>query len=197
LNNAVYRRDDGIVIIDPEKAAGQEQIVSACPYRVIFWNQERNIPQKCTFCAHLLDSGEKNPRCVEACPTGALVFGDLNDPDSEISQIKASKEVEELHPEYGLEPIVHYTRLPKRFIAGEVILGDREDECAKNVDIILVSRNARTSKKTDSFGDFEFEDLEAETEYSIKIEYQGYAPKEFTVKTSTDIHLGEIILDRD
>ena len=48
IDGAVYRRDDGIVIIDPEKAKGQERIVNTCPYRVIFWNQELQIPQKCT-----------------------------------------------------------------------------------------------------------------------------------------------------
>ena len=61
-DNAVYRRDDGIVIIDPKKAVGQKQIVSACPYRVIFWNEEKNLPQKCTLCAHLLDQGYQRPQ---------------------------------------------------------------------------------------------------------------------------------------
>jgi Fe-S-cluster-containing dehydrogenase component len=196
LNNAVYRRDDGIVIIDPEKAVGQEAIVSACPHRVIYWNREKHSPQKCTFCAHLLDGGEKIPRCVEACPTGALVFGDLNDPDSAISKIKALKEIEELHPEYGLEPLVYYAHLPKRFIAGEVILDDRKDECAVNVDVILVGGKTRMSKKTDSFGDFEFEGLRSDTDYTVRVEYPGYASKDLSVKTRTDINLGEIVLTR-
>ncbi len=84
---SVYRRADGIVVIDPEKAVGQREIVLSCPHRVIFWNEAKNVPQKCTFCAHLLDKGWKQPRCVEACPTQALVFGDLDDPDSEVSQL--------------------------------------------------------------------------------------------------------------
>ena len=195
-NNAVYRRPDGIVIIDPEKAVGQKEIVSACPYRVIYWNQEKDIPQKCTLCAHLLDKGWKEPRCVEACPTGALVFGDLSDPNSEISRIKASQEVEVLHPEYGLKPGVCYIGLPKRFIAGEVILADREDECAQNVRVLLEDKTAKRTIKTDNFGDFEFEGLEPDTEYTIKIEHEGYAPKEFSVNTRTDICLGEIVLER-
>jgi Fe-S-cluster-containing dehydrogenase component len=88
---AVYRRKDGIVIIDPEKAKGRREIVDACPYRVIFWNEEKNLPQKCTLCAHMLDAGEKDVRCAESCPTGALVFGDLDDPDSRISQLLDAK----------------------------------------------------------------------------------------------------------
>ena len=95
-NKAVYRRQDGIVMIDPVKAKGQKQIVTACPYRVIEWNEEKQIPQKCTFCAHLLDKGEKEPRCVESCPTGALVFGDLDDPKSEVAKLMASGKTEAL-----------------------------------------------------------------------------------------------------
>ena len=64
---------------------------SSCPYRVIFWNEAANIPQKCTFCAHLLDDGWSEPRCVEACPTEALVFGDLDDPESAVSKAMKSR----------------------------------------------------------------------------------------------------------
>src|SRR5574340_1175107 len=56
-NGAVHRRADGIVLIDPVKAKGQRAIVDACPYRVIYWNEESQLPQKCTLCAHLLDEG--------------------------------------------------------------------------------------------------------------------------------------------
>jgi len=196
-HSAVYERPDGIVIIDPEKAVGRKEIVSACPYRVIYWNEEKNIPQKCTFCAHLLDEGWKEPRCVEACPTDALVFGDLEDPHSQISEIMASHEVEVLHPEYGLKPRVHYIGLPKRFIAGEIVFGDKEDECAENVRVTLTDKKAKKTVKTDNYGDFEFEGLQPETTYSIRIEHKGYAPKEFHVQTKTDVYLGEIVLSPD
>ena len=99
-NKAVYRRPDGIVIIDPVKAKGQKQIVTACPYRVIEWNEEKQIPQKCTLCAHMLDKGEKVPRCVESCPTDALVFGDLDDPNSEVSKY-VKKGAKGLEPKGG------------------------------------------------------------------------------------------------
>ena len=62
-DGAVYRRKDGIVIIHPEKSKGQREILESCPYGCIFWNGELDIPQKCTFCAHLLDQGWKEPRC--------------------------------------------------------------------------------------------------------------------------------------
>jgi Fe-S-cluster-containing dehydrogenase component len=193
-NNAVYRRPDGIVIVDPEKAVGQKEIVSACPYRVIFWNEEKELPQKCTFCAHLLDKGWKQPRCVEVCPTDALVFGDLEDPESQISKTMVPQNLEVLHPEFGLESRVRYIGLPKRFIAGSVICGDREDEWAENIDVTLIDKAAKKTIKTDNYGEFEFEGLQPETEYAIKIEYKGYAPKEFHVRTLTDVYLGEIVL---
>ena len=71
-NGACYKRSDGIVLIDPLKAKGQEELVKACPYGAIRWNEALKLPQKCTFCAHLLDSGWEQTRCVQSCPTGAL-----------------------------------------------------------------------------------------------------------------------------
>ena len=88
---AVYKREDGVVIIDPLKAKGAKEIVGACPYNCVFWNEALQLPQKCTMCMHMIESGEKLPRCVECCPTGALVFGDLDDPESEISKLVAEK----------------------------------------------------------------------------------------------------------
>lgn len=196
LDKAVYQRPDGIVIIDPDKAAGQKEILSTCPYRVIYWNEEKKLPQKCTFCAHLLDQGWKEPRCVEACPTGALIFGDLNDPNSEISKIMASANVEVLHPEYGLAPKVHYIGLPKRFIAGEVIFKDKPEECAEGVKVTLTGKDGTRTVKTDNYGDFEFEGLEADSEYAVVAEHKGYTPKKYKVKTKIDVYLGEVILGK-
>ena len=194
LNGAVYRRPDGIVIIDPEKAVGQKQIVDSCPYRVIYWNEQKNIPQKCTFCAHLLDAGWKEPRCVEVCPAGALNFGDLEDPNSKVSQMIASNKTEVIHPEYELKEKVRYIGLPKRFIAGTVVFGDK-DECAENVDVTLTGDGVKKKTiKTNNYGDFEFEGLEAEKEYFVKLQYPGYEPQEFTAQTKIDVYLGEIIL---
>ena len=73
--DAVYRREDGLVIIDPIKAAGHKELADACPYGAIYWNEALQIPQKCTGCAHLVDDG-KTPRCVDVCHTGAIRFGE-------------------------------------------------------------------------------------------------------------------------
>jgi Fe-S-cluster-containing dehydrogenase component len=71
-NGAVRCRPDGIVLIDPEKARGQKHLAQACPYGAISWNEETQLPQKCTLCAHLIDEGWTTTRCAQVCPTGAL-----------------------------------------------------------------------------------------------------------------------------
>jgi Fe-S-cluster-containing dehydrogenase component len=192
-DGAIYQRPDGIVIIDPVKALGKKELLSTCPYRVIYWNEEKQLPQKCTLCAHLLDQGWKEPRCVEVCPTGALVFGNLDDPNSEISKIIASGKTETLHPEYGLKDKVRYIGLPKRFVAGAVVLGDK-DECAEGVKVSLEGAGEKKTVLTDNYGDFEFEGLTADKNYTVRVEAPGYRKQQFEVKTNVDIYLGDIVL---
>jgi Fe-S-cluster-containing dehydrogenase component len=190
---AVYKRADGIVMIDPVKAKGQEDIVSACPYRLIEWNEALQLPQKCTFCAHLLDAREPVPRCVESCPTGSLVFGDLDDPSSEVSKLLATGAAVPMHPEYGLKEKVTYMDLPKKFVAGTVILGD-VDEVAVGAIVTLSGEGGSHNLTTNGFGDFEFEGLDANAEYTVRVEASGYKPATLTTRTSKDQYLGEIVL---
>jgi Fe-S-cluster-containing dehydrogenase component len=195
-DGAIYRRPDGIVIIDPEKAKGHKELVSACPYRVIYWNEEKQLPQKCTMCAHLLDNGYKEPRCVEACPTGALVFGDLDDPQSEVARLAASGKTEVLNPEYGMKEKVVYIGLPKKFVAGTVVFGDT-DECAEGVTVTLTGEDGAQTVKTDNYGDFEFEGLPDNKGYAVAFEYPGYGAQTFNVRTTIDIYLGDVVLQKD
>ena len=192
-DGAIYQRDDGIVVIDPEKAAGRKDLVASCPYRVIFWNEEKQLPQKCTLCAHLLDAGWKEPRCVEACPTGCLAFGDLDDPDSAASKSLASGGTEVLHPGFGLKEKVRYLGLPKSFVAGAVVFGDT-DECAKDVSVTLEGAGLRETAVTDAYGDFEFEGLPANTDFKVTLSSPGYAPLEMEVRTGASVYLGDIVL---
>ncbi|MEJ2156104.1 MAG: carboxypeptidase regulatory-like domain-containing protein [Desulfobacteraceae bacterium] len=194
-DGAVYRRDDGIVLIDPEKAKGQDAIVSACPYRVIYWNADSQLPQKCTLCAHRLDEGAKMPRCVESCPTGALVFGDLDDPKSDIAKLAASADIEVLHPEYNTDPLVKYSGLPRRLVAGEVVLQDNPGECAQGVTVTLTGGGVDLQTKTDLFGDFEFEGLANNEKYKVHISADGYTGTEVELTTLKDVDLGEIVLE--
>jgi Fe-S-cluster-containing dehydrogenase component len=194
-NRAVYKRPDGIVIIDPKKAVGQEQIVDACPYHAIFWSEEKQLPQKCTFCVHRLEEG-KIPKCVQVCPSRALIFGDLANPRSEASKIVASGKTETLKPGPRAKPRVYYLGVPKLFIAGSVVFGD-VDECAEGVSATLtdqlIGKSIETS--TNNFGDFEFDGLDA-GRYSVKLECKGYKAKSVNVDLKTDKHLGVVKLTK-
>jgi len=192
-DGAVYRRPDGIVIIDPQKAAGQKDLVSRCPYRRIYWNEEENVAQKCTFCAHLLDAGWKEPRCVEACPTGALLFGDLDDPNSAVS--KAMKAAETMHPDYKLGDKVRFIGIPKNFVAGSVVFGD-SDECGKGATVTLTGEDGTQTTQSDAFGDFEFEGLPDNKVYTVTVSAPGYKSQECEVRTYKSLYLGDIVLEK-
>ena len=98
IEGAIYKREDGLVIIDSDKCTGCRMCVDACPYDVIYFNDDLNLAQKCTGCAHLLDGGEwKVPRCADACPTEAIMFGE----ESEFADLIAKAEV--LMPETGAQ----------------------------------------------------------------------------------------------
>jgi len=194
-SGATYRRADGIVLIDPEKAKGNQDLVKTCPYRQIEWNEELQLAQKCTFCAHLLDKGEPEPRCVESCPSGALVFGDLDDPASPVARLVAAGATEVLGPEYVMGEKVTYRHLPKKFVAGTVVYGDI-DEVAKDVEVVLSGNGGSRSTKTNGFGDFEFEGLAENTEYMVKVAAPGYKAESVTTKTSKDQYVGEIVLSK-
>ena len=191
-NGAVYRRDDGIVVIDPQKSKGQTQIAKACPYGSISWNKALDIPQKCTWCVHLLDQGWKEPRCVEVCPTEALRFGER----SEFAEIITK--VEELHPEYKRKPLIYYIGIPKKFVAGTVFCTESSDCIEKaKVSLIQVPDGKTLTTETNNYGDFEFDGLEAGLTHSIKIEAKGYYPVTIeNVCTSKDVYLKDILLRR-
>jgi Fe-S-cluster-containing dehydrogenase component len=195
-NGAITRRPDGIVLIDARKAAGQRALVSSCPFGAIYWNEAANTAQKCTFCAHMLDAGEKLPRCVEACPTQALVFGDLADPGSAVAQRAAEPAIEDLRPEVKARPRVRYIGLPKRFICGEIVLADRADQPAPGVKVTLRLRGDALSATTDSFGEFEFAGVKPNEQYLLQVSHPGYAARELKVSTQADADVGALQLDK-
>jgi len=187
---AIYRRKDGIVLIDPEKCNGCKDCMSACPYGVIYFNEEPKIAQKCTLCAHLLDRGWKEPRCVNACPAEALIFGEV----SELGDLM--RRAEELKPEAGSKPAVKYIGLYKPFIAGEVY-SPKEDGCLEGVKVTLTNPATGETKTTltDNYGDFWLKGLKADS-YSLTIEQDGYYPKQLSnLKVTEDgLNVGGIRL---
>lgn len=187
-NGAVYRREDGLVIIDPEKAKGQKAIADSCPLGVIYFNEKEGLPQKCTGCAHLLDNGVDKPRCVEACPTDAMKIME----ESEIPKNAVRAGPEELGAR------LYHLNIPGKFIAAtvydpvekEVIIGAR---CR-----LRSSDNTKSwETETDSYGDFWFKDLPI-GEFELMIEAEGFDTIGLCkLSTEKDVNLGDIPMQRD
>ena len=193
-NGAVYTRRDGIVIIDPEKAKGQRQIVDACPINAVFWNEELELPQKCTMCAHLLDEGYKMPRCVEACPNGALMFGDPDDPGSRIGGIIRQNRVTPLAALSGTDSNVIHMNIPTVFAAGSVYLPDDDPADGATLNLTNTVTGETQVTQTNYFGDWEFEWLDIGAEYSLDILFDGYEKHTIGFTADSDKYLGEVVL---
>lgn len=199
VDGAVYRRDDGIVIIDPVKAKGQKQIVDACPIGAIYWNEEEQLPQKCTMCAHLLDDPDypgKEPRCVEACPNQALIFGDLDDPDSEISKKIAAGKVTQLEGLEGIETNVVHLNVPTVFLAGTAY-DPEEDENLVGAHVKATCECGTVYEMdTNWAGDYEFEDLPKNKKFTVEITKAGFQPVTLTATTDSDHYLGKTPMEK-
>ncbi|WP_371381116.1 4Fe-4S dicluster domain-containing protein [Sporomusa aerivorans] len=195
---SITKRPDGIVIIDPVKAAGQQELVKACPYQAIWWNQEQAAPQKCTLCAHLLDQGWKKPRCVQACPTGALRAEFVE--DAEMSRLCQTEKLEVLQPEANTRPGVYYKnlyRFNKCFIGGSVAM-KREDvvDCAEGASVTLLKGQEKLAEAvTDNFGDFKFDGLTANSgNYTVQVQLPGFPEAEVAVELTLSKNVGTILL---
>jgi Fe-S-cluster-containing dehydrogenase component len=115
---ASYKRaEDGIVLVDEDKCIGCKLCSWACPYGAREYSQVEGVMKKCTLCVDRiynehLEESERQPACVQACPTRARHFGDLGDPDSDISKLVAERGGRDLIPELGYKPVNKY--LPPR-----------------------------------------------------------------------------------
>jgi len=188
IEDAIYKRDDGLVIIDSTKCTGCKNCVDSCPYGVIYFNENLNIAQKCTGCAHLLDRGWKEPRCTDACPTEAIKFGE----ESELSDLISKAEI--LHPEFETKPRVYYLNLPKRFVAGTVYdPGEKEVIIGATCILMDSDSDEKFTATTDGFGDFWFEKLKVGT-FSLTIGNDGKTKTIDSINTEKDVNLGDIPL---
>lgn len=196
---AVYKRNDGIVIVDPQKAAGQKHLVASCPYGALWWNGEKNLPQKCTLCAHLLDTGWKAPRCVQACPTGALSIGRTE--DGELDNLKREMGWSVLgKPDNPTRPRVFYKHLyryTQGFIAGSVATRrDDIEECLPGVRVQLAKEGRVLDQVfTDAFGDFKFDGLPLGSgAYRIRIGDQNRGGRSLDADLGTSLSIGTVWL---
>ncbi|MCE5253423.1 MAG: carboxypeptidase regulatory-like domain-containing protein [Actinomycetia bacterium] len=196
-DGAVYKRADGLVIIDPEKAKGRDDIVDTCPYGAIYWNEEARVPQKCTGCVHLLEDGWKETRCSQVCPTGALTFV-LAD-DAEMAERVAAEGLEAFRPELGTKPRVLYKNLhrwTKVFVAGSAAFADT-DECAEGAEVTVNKAGIPVAEgRVNNYGEFAVEKLEPGETYDVVIEAAGYRPHSATVTLDQSVTMDLVLLQK-
>lgn len=112
---ATFKSPEGFVLVDHDHCLGCAYCVQACPYGARFINHEIKKSDKCSWCHHRVKQGMQ-PACVEACPTGARIFGDMKDPESEVSQILQEGIWTVLQPAMHTGPTCFYIGLPKEVI---------------------------------------------------------------------------------
>lgn len=108
---AIYKREDGIVLITKDKCNGCQECIAACPYQTLYFDPEQQVVSKCTLCVHRIDNGLE-PACVTACSGKAMVFGDLRNSNSKIAYaiLLGGDKVFILKPEMRTGPAVRYVK---------------------------------------------------------------------------------------
>ena len=198
-DGAISKRDDGIVIIDPVKAKGQKQLVAACPYGHIWWNDELDLPQHWPFDAHLIDQGWQQTRGQQSCPTGAMKA--IKVEDAVMTSIAADQGLEIIRPDLAsTRPRVWYRNLwryTKCFIAGSVSAeqGGVVD-CVEGAKVRLMQAGRVVAETaSDNYGDFKFDRLDENSgAYTVEIEAAGRAKKIVEARLGESVNLGEIRL---
>jgi Fe-S-cluster-containing dehydrogenase component len=200
--NAIVKRNDGIVWINPNKCDGCKELenkflcLKACPYNAIYVNNELGIAQKCTMCIHLLEdpNWKYGPRCYSACPTEAIIYGDENDP--KVKELIGRAEL--LHPQYNSKPRVYYLNMPRPFIGGCVVdPAEKEVIIDATVTAIDLQTGDQHETRTDDFGDFWLKNLIWNHRYLVKVEKEGYGKKIIGVYTTEkDVNIGVINLSK-
>ena len=189
--DAINKREDGLVLISPDKCTGCRTCVEGCPHEVIYFNDDLDIAQKCTGCAHLLDHDADLdiPRCVDACPNEAMTFGE----ESDLQELLAKGEW--LDSEIGTQSRVYYLNLPKKFVAGTLYDPVEEEVLIGAVCRLVDKESGETiSVMTDHFGDFWFHGLEDDRNFSLIVEKDGNKKIFHNITTETAVNMGDIPL---
>ena len=117
------REDNGVVLVDYERCIGCQLCMWAGPYGVREFDEHEGVVKKCTLCIDRIDDEalapeDRQPACVQSCPTQARTYGDLDDPSSAVARLVAEQRGFQLLPELGANPAVHY--LPRRPVRSAV-----------------------------------------------------------------------------
>ncbi|MEM1402259.1 MAG: 4Fe-4S dicluster domain-containing protein [Pseudomonadota bacterium] len=196
---AVHKRDDGIVIIDPKKAKGRRDIVDACPHNAIVWNEELQIPQHWIFDAHLLDQGWDKPRCVQSCASGGIEAVKIS--DEEMQRRVKEEKLAVLDPSSDTKPRVYYKNLYRYnqcFVGGTVVTTvNGVEECLAGADVTLLQGgDSLQSANTDEFGEFKLDKLDpCGGTYIVRIEHPDFLSHEIEAELAGDsLYLGVLNL---
>jgi Fe-S-cluster-containing dehydrogenase component len=196
--DAVKKRDDGIVLIDPQRARGRQDLVDSCPYGHIWWNEELQIPQIWPFDAHLIDQSWQQTRGHQACPTGAM--RSIKVEDAEMARLVREEGLEVMKPEAGTRPRVYYKNLwryTKCFIGGSLSAEvDGVVDCVEGASVRLLKGGHLVAETaSDNYGDFKFDRLDENSgTYQIEIVAPGRGKKTVEARLGASINLGEIRL---
>ncbi len=107
LTEALWKREDGLVLLEQEKCNGCQECLGACPYGVIAYSTETGVVEKCNLCRHRIDEGLE-PFCVICCEGKAIHFGNLGNPASEVARLVATRVTFTVMPEADTGPAVFY-----------------------------------------------------------------------------------------
>lgn len=180
---ALMEREDGLIVLDPVKAAGRKDI--ADKFEGVFWNETLQIPQACTGCAHLIDGDQpiSVPRCMDNCAVDAILFGEEAELDLEGAELLEG---------FAEGSKVFYKGLPKKFIAGTVF--DPEAmEIVEGAKVVATGAAGTFEATTNSWGDFWLKELPA-AEWTLTIEKDGKKVEMAVSTVEKDQGLADIAL---
>lgn len=200
-DGSIYKRPDGIVMIDPVKAKNRRELVDACPYGMILWNREAQVPQNWNFDAHLLDAGWTEPRCAQACPTKAIRALKLD--DQELAKRVKEEGLSVVDSELNTSPRVFYRGLEdalRHMVTGNIC------EVAKNgrqqnlvgVEVVLIdsAEGGRRATKTNAFGDFRFDGLTTDVStIELRLRRNGAETLIASTERRGSLNLGTLSID--
>jgi Fe-S-cluster-containing dehydrogenase component len=198
-DGSIYRRPDGIVMVDPVKAKHRRELVDACPYGMLIWNSKAEVPQNWNFDAHLLDAGWSEPRCAQACPTSAIRALKLD--ETELAKRVKDEGLSTLDPK--LKARVFYRGLDSvlsHIVTGNIckIAEDGRQQNLPGVEVILLDSadGGHRSTKTDAFGDFRFDGLTTDVStIELRIRRPGTEIPIATSRRNGSLDLGTIYID--